>query len=105
MRKSEAVEAFIRAKIARLEKIAPDVVRCAVVVEAPHRQHRQGNLFHVRVRLTLPGNEIVVARDPELHHAHEDVFVAVRDSFLAVRRELGDRLTRRSAAGPGPRPA
>jgi ribosome-associated translation inhibitor RaiA len=91
MRKSEAVDAFVRRKILRLARIGATIQGCAVVVEAPHRQHRSGNLYHVRVRLTLPGGAVVVARDPEKHHAHEDVLVAVRDAFVAARRKLGER--------------
>jgi cold shock CspA family protein len=44
----------------------------------------------VRIDLTVPGKELVVARDPSLHLAHEDVLVAIRDSFDAARRELMD---------------
>ena len=36
-------------------------------------------MFRVRVDLKVPGNEIVVGRNPEAHHAHEDVYVAIRD--------------------------
>jgi cold shock CspA family protein len=46
----------------------------------------------VRVDLKLPGHDIVVGRDPEAHHAHEDVYVAIRDTFDAVRRLLEDRV-------------
>jgi len=88
MHKSEAVEEFVRKKASGLDNVSPDIIRCAVIIEAPHKHHRQGNLFHVRVHLTFAGGELVVARDPELHHAHEDVFVAVRDAFRAARRDL-----------------
>jgi ribosome-associated translation inhibitor RaiA len=105
--KSDAVERFVAAKAARLEKLTPQIVRCAVVIDAPHRQHRQGYLFHVRVRLTLPGGELVAARDPAQHQAHEDVLVAVRDAFRAVRRELDARLRvrRHEVKRRGPRAA
>jgi cold shock CspA family protein len=92
MDKSAAIERRVALWVARLEKIAPDLVRCAVVIEAPHRQHRQGNLFHVRVRLTLAGGGVVAARQSGLDHAHADPFVAIRDAFRAARRELADRV-------------
>jgi cold shock CspA family protein len=59
------------------------------MIEAPSRRHREGGLYHIRVDLKVPGREIVVKRDPsEHHHAHEDIHVAVRDCFDAVRRQL-----------------
>jgi cold shock CspA family protein len=40
--------------------------------------------------LNVPGREIAVGRDPAAHHAHEDVYVAIRDAFDATRRLLED---------------
>jgi cold shock CspA family protein len=64
------------------------------VVAAPHRHHRKGVRYNVRIDLTVPGREIVVNRDQQLDHAHEDVFVAIRDAFRAVRRRLEDHARR-----------
>ena len=50
------------------------------------------NLYHVRVDLALPGHQIVAGREPALHRAHEDVYVAIRDAFDAVRRRLEDHM-------------
>ncbi|MFQ5792820.1 MAG: cold shock domain-containing protein, partial [Acidobacteriota bacterium] len=43
----------------------------------------------------LPGEELVVSRNPADHAAHEDVYVAVRDAFDEVRRQLEDCVRRR----------
>ena len=85
---SAAVEEKIREKMDKLEQYHDKITSCRVVVEAPHKSGHKGTLYHVRVDLTLPGEEIVVARDPKKHHAHEDAYVAIRDSFEAVRRQL-----------------
>jgi cold shock CspA family protein/ribosome-associated translation inhibitor RaiA len=61
-----------------------------VTVEAPHKHHRQGKLYRVAVDVRLPGGEVVASRDPSAHHAHEDVYVSLRDAFKAVRRQLQD---------------
>ena len=90
MEASPAVEAKIRERVDKLAQQDPGIVSCRVVVEEPHRHHHQGRLFHVRVDLTLPGAELVVNREPGEHHAHEDVFVAVRDAFDAMRRQVQD---------------
>ena len=89
---SPAVEAAIREHAAKLEQFADQITRCRVTVEAPHKHHQQGNLYTVRVDVHYPGGEIVVARDPSAHQAHEDVYVALRDAFKAARRQLQDRV-------------
>jgi ribosomal subunit interface protein len=87
---SEAVEAKIRERAARLDRYYDRIMGCRVVVEAPHRHHHQGKLFHVRIELTIPNGELVVSREPAQHHAHEDVYVAIRDAFNATQRRLAD---------------
>ena len=91
---SPAVEAKIRERAGELEQFFDRIVSCRVVIEAPNRR-RHGDLFHIRVDLKIPGKEIVVKRDPPEHHAHEDIYVAVRDCFDAVRRQLEDYVRRR----------
>ena len=88
--KSEALDAVIREKAAKLDQYYEKIMACRIVVEQPHHHHRQGNLFHIRIDLTVPGKEIVVKRDPPKHHAHEDPYVTVNDAFDAMRRQLQD---------------
>jgi ribosome-associated translation inhibitor RaiA len=89
---SSAIEADIRDKVAKLEGLYDRITSARVVVETPHRRHRQGRRFHVRVDLRVPGREIVVSRDPAEHHASEDVYVAVRDAFDAAKRRLEEHV-------------
>ncbi|MCW9024008.1 MAG: HPF/RaiA family ribosome-associated protein [Gammaproteobacteria bacterium] len=85
---SEALEADIREKVAKLDEFYDQIMSCRVVVERPHDHHNKGNLYHVTVDITVPGDEIVVSRSPDKHHAHEDPYVTVRDAFSAARRQL-----------------
>ena len=91
---SAAVEARVREKAEKLEQYYGRLTHLRVLVEAPERRHHKGNLFHVRIELGLPGKDLVVSRHPKNKHAHEDVYVAVRDAFNAARRQLEDRSRR-----------
>jgi ribosome-associated translation inhibitor RaiA len=95
IKQSEAIEARIREEAAKLEEFADRITGCRVNVEAHHRRHHQGTVYHVRILLTVPGTELVVSRDPERDHAHEDAYVAVRDAFDAARRQLQEWTRRR----------
>jgi ribosomal subunit interface protein len=88
--KSEALETVIREKAEKLDQYYEKIMACRIVVEQPHHHHRQGNLFHIRIDLTVPGKEIVVKRDPPEHQAHQDPYVTVNDAFDAMRRQLQD---------------
>lgn len=95
MEPSDAVEAKIREKVEWLERFYAHLMRCHVVVEAPHQHSRQGNLYHVSIELTIPGAApITIGRAHHDEHEHEDVYVAIRDAFAAARRHLQDRVRR-----------
>ena len=87
---SDTVRARIEQEATKLSQMNNRLMSCRVVVEAPHRQHRQGTIYHVSIDAKVPGTEIAVNRDPGEHHAHEDVYVAVRDAFRALARRLED---------------
>lgn len=99
---SEALESVILRKARKLETAHPRLMRCQISVEQPHRHQQQGNLFHVRLALHLPGDEIVVS-----HDAHEDVYVSLREAFGAAMRQLEDhaRKTRSDLRQPAAVPA
>lgn len=82
---SEALEAEIREKAAKLDTYYDGIMHCRVVVEAPVGHHRSGGPYNVRIDLTVPGAELVVNRQ-----ADEDLPVAIRDAFDAMRRRLED---------------
>lgn len=94
---SDALKADIEARARELETYCGDITSCRIMVETPHRRHRTGALYHVRIDITVPGEELIVDRSPDQHVEHKDVHVALRDAFQAARRELQDyvRLRRR----------
>ena len=87
---SAAMEAAIRERVQKLEKFGEHIVSCHVTVDAPHKHHHQGNLFQIKVDVRLPGGNAIASRDPAKDHAHEDAYVALRDAFKAVQRQVKD---------------
>ena len=92
---SDYIEAGVREKAEKLEQFADQITSCRVVVEAPHKHHNKGVIYQVKIDITLPGKEIIVNHHSDEHHAHEDVYVAIRDSFNAARRQLEDYVRQR----------
>lgn len=92
---SAAIEEAVRKRAAKLEQFADVIVSCRVTVEAPHKHHRQGNLYAVAVDLRYPGGEVVASREPSARKSHQDFQVALRDAFKAARRQLQDRTRKR----------
>lgn len=63
------------------------IMGCHVIIES-HHHHYRGNIYHVCIQLKVPHADLVVNRDPIEDHAHEDVYVAIRDAFGALKRQL-----------------
>ena len=91
MERSEAVEAKIRDRVDHLSRFSSDIQKCEVWITSPQGHHRKGNLYGIRIRLTVPGEEIDIVMQP----AEEDVYVSIRESFDAARRKLEDYERRR----------
>jgi ribosomal subunit interface protein len=90
---SPAIEADIRERVTKLEKIYDRLVHCRVVVTLEHHQQRTGNIFDVHIELVVPGEELVVSREAnhaKQHHASPDIRISVKDAFRAAERQLKD---------------
>lgn len=80
---SEAVETQIREKVAKLELFYPHIIGCKATVNITGKHKQQGQLFNVRLDISVPGSELVVT-----HDKHEEFYVALRDTFDAAKRQL-----------------
>lgn len=84
---SDALDARIREKADKLAEFSPEITSCRVSVEKSRKHHRQGHHFQVTVDVRVPGRELVA------NQAHdEDVYVALRDAFDAIRRQVEDHI-------------
>jgi cold shock CspA family protein len=98
MEPSPAIESRIRDMAAKLERFHDRIIGCSVVVEAPHRRRRKGQLCNVRITLSVPGKDIHVGHTGPQNHAHEDINVAIRDAFDAANRLLEDHVRKMRGA-------
>src|ERR1017187_8024553 len=108
MKPSEEIERWIHAEGAKLETLYSQLMGCRVAVEVPHRHHRKGSPYHVRIDLTVPRGEIGVKREPslsararqlgerkikknaEVKIPHKNLRQAINDAFKAAGRRLQD---------------
>lgn len=92
---SAAIEQCIHDKAARLGKFYDRIMSCRVTVDSPHRHRHKGKLYSIRLDLTIPGHEIAVTRESQLDQSHEDIYVAIRDTFNEAKRRIQDHARRR----------
>ncbi|HXQ46198.1 MAG TPA: HPF/RaiA family ribosome-associated protein [Caulobacteraceae bacterium] len=86
-----ALEARIEREARKLEQFAERITACRVALIGRSHNRRKGDLYQVRIHISVPGRaDVVVDRNPSADHAHEDPYVAVRDAFAAARRQLQD---------------
>jgi len=95
---SEAVENRIREKVTKLEQFFDRITSCRVVLERHHSgSTTKDQPFHVSIFVEVPGEELVVKRDPKGKSAlkdHLDINIAVRDAFDAMQRQLKEYVSR-----------
>lgn len=101
---SPVLEDEARERVAWLESFYPGIVGCRVVLEVPHRHRRRGRPLHVRIEVSLPGEDVIVNHEPaldvttrsashksdELDGRRKDAHVAIHEAFDVARRRLED---------------
>jgi ribosomal subunit interface protein len=94
MEPSDAIEQYVVTKGGKLERFVDQIMRCRVMLEAPHRHQSKGDRYHVRIDLTVPGDELVVSRNPE-NLSHQDMYACIDEAFDDAQRILQDYARRR----------
>ncbi|RJP81050.1 MAG: HPF/RaiA family ribosome-associated protein [Candidatus Zixiibacteriota bacterium] len=93
--KTDAIEALIREKVAKLEQVCDYINSCRVAVEKPQSHQNSGNVYRVRLGITVPpGHEIVVTREPGNNQMHRPLSSVIREAFSAARRQLKELVNR-----------
>jgi ribosomal subunit interface protein len=97
MAASEAIEARVRERVARLERLSDDIISCRVTVEAPHKQPHRSTVG-ITVDIAVRGKEIVVKREFRHHESRDDAYQVIGVAFDAAERQLEEhaRMQRRT---------
>jgi len=80
------MQRYVERRVTKLDQIASNIVRCHVVIEAPHRHSREGRRYAVRIDVRVPGREIAISR--ELGDSEIDVYAAIDEAFDEAKRRL-----------------
>lgn len=88
---SQAIENHIRLKAQKLALYTHKINSCKVFVEVPQKHKRQGKLFSVHIDVKVPGKELATS-----HKENEDIYIAIRDAFHAIERQLEKYTEKRS---------
>ncbi|MFH1132536.1 MAG: hypothetical protein V1754_14460 [Pseudomonadota bacterium] len=79
----------------RLQDYHPQILRCSVVVEKPHRRHNKGNCVRAQVGVALLGKALVSSKEAEGTDDLDSGAIAIAKAFdstrLSVEAYLGKR--------------
>lgn len=93
---TDAIKTAIEERAVKLERYYDKIESCKVVIESPHKHKQKGRIYEVKIRLGVPGEDIVVTREPSQHSAHEDdLYLSINDAFKEVARRLEDHVRKR----------
>lgn len=91
MDRSEAMEARVQSRLARLEKMTDSLISCRVVLEAVGKQPL-GSPLSISIRLGLPGKDIVVKKEQRRHEMKGDAYQVIGVAFDIVERQIEEHL-------------
>lgn len=85
---SDAIEARIRERVAKLVAMSVNIRRCQVWVRAPHHRGNNPIAYVIDLSVQMTGTSLHVDHRPGDDTAHTDIYVAIRDAFNAMERQL-----------------
>lgn len=85
---SDALTESVNKRVEKLRRYNGDIIGGRVVLDSPHNNHHKGKVYSVTLELHTPNKEVVVTQEQHDNHAHEDLYVAIRDAFNAAERQL-----------------
>ncbi len=84
---SESIEARVRERVARLERLSDEIVSCRVTIEGPHTQPHRSTVG-ITIDIGGPGKEIVVKREQRLHESDDHAPWVINEAFHVAERQL-----------------
>lgn len=91
---SEEITGRVLAKVEKLERYFQRIIGCKVMLEGPGRHHATGKHFRVRIELSVPGERLVVGRNPPRNEKHQDLDATIDAAFREAKRQLEDHARR-----------
>jgi ribosomal subunit interface protein len=85
---TDAITDAVQKRIDKLERYCDQIINGRVVLDSPHNNHHKGKVYSVTLEIHTPVLEVNVNQDQHDNHAHEDLYVAIRDAFNVAERQL-----------------
>ena len=88
---SDAISSVIHKKVEKLERLHDNITSFRVVLDTPHKHHYKGKLFQVTVNAVTPDGDVNVS------DGKEDMYLALRDVFNVIERQLNSMQLKRKS--------
>lgn len=101
---SDALNESVQKRIEKLRRFSSDIIGGRVVLDSPHNNLHKGKVYSVAIEIHTATKPVVVTQEQHDNHAHEDLYVAIRDAFNAAERQLKsvDKKHRKEAVHKNP---
>ncbi|HJN96738.1 MAG: ribosomal subunit interface protein [Gammaproteobacteria bacterium] len=85
---TDALADAVQKRIGKLERYCDQIITGRVVLDSPHNNHHKGKVYSVGLEIHTPTKEVRVNQEQHDNHAHEDLYIAIRDAFNVAERQL-----------------
>lgn len=86
MEKTDLTTQAVEERFNKIRQISSNIIRCHVVISVPHRRHRLGNDYQVKISLVVPGHELI--GQSRNKRGNGDLYCAISDAFTSISSQL-----------------
>ncbi|MDG2141661.1 MAG: HPF/RaiA family ribosome-associated protein [Gammaproteobacteria bacterium] len=85
---SHALVQAVQKRINKLGRFCDQIMSGRVVLDSPHNYHLKGKVYSVSIEIHTAFKKVIVNQEQHNNHAHEDLYIAIRDAFDIAERQL-----------------
>jgi ribosome-associated translation inhibitor RaiA len=86
--RDEHITEIIKEKAAKLDRLCDDIIQCRVMIDIPHRNHKTGNFYSVRLDISVPGVELAASREADNEIENKDIHHVLKEAFESAYRQV-----------------
>lgn len=84
----KSIRRHVEREVDKLNKTFIGIEKCKVIIELPYHHRYPGNIYNLKIELTIPEDKLIVTRSPSVRGDESNLFNIIHEAFDEMYRML-----------------